>query len=217
MSKPGMLRHEPWATSSVDRQHDGRPVEGVDELRGDDADDAAVPAFAGDDEHAARADVGIGLDDLPRLGDDVLLFLPAARVLGRRAARPAPAPRRAIASSEASSSRVAMSGVLMRPAALTRGATMKRDVVAVDRLAGQAGRRRAARAGRPCAAPCDSISRPELGDDAVLADERHDVGQRADGGDLDERRQPARLARRVAQSACTSFSATPTPARCLSG
>ena len=33
---------------AVDRQHDGRPMEGVHELRGDDADDAAMPAFAGD-------------------------------------------------------------------------------------------------------------------------------------------------------------------------
>ena len=30
----------------------------------------------------------------------------------------------------------------------------------------------------------------ELRDDAVLADERHDVGERADRGDLDESRQP---------------------------
>ena len=57
----------------------------------------------------------------------------------------------------------------------------------------------------------------ELGDDAVLADERHDVGQRADGGDLDEARQPAVAAASARQSACTSFSATPTPARYLSG
>ncbi len=57
---------------------------------------------------------------------------------------------------------------------------------------------------------------PKLGDDAVLAQQRHDVGQRADGRDLDER--GSQLARPVrAHSACTSFSATPTPARFLSG
>ena len=38
---------------------------------------------------------------------------------------------------------------------------------------------------------------PELRDHAVLADERHDVGQRADGGDLDEARQPALVLRRA--------------------
>ena len=57
----------------------------------------------------------------------------------------------------------------------------------------------------------------ELGDDAVLADQRHDVGQRADRRDLHEGRQPRRLPGPRAQSACTSFSATPTPARFLSG
>jgi hypothetical protein len=30
---------------------------------------------------------------------------------------------------------------------------------------------------------------PDFRDDPILADERHDVGQRADGGDLDEARQ----------------------------
>ena len=35
----------------------------------------------------------------------------------------------------------------------------------------------------------------ELGDDAVLADQRHDVGERADRRDLHERRQPRRLPR----------------------
>ena len=60
-----------------DRQHDGRPVERVHELRGDDADDAAVPALAGDHEDGARADVGIRLDDLPGGGEDRgFLFLP---------------------------------------------------------------------------------------------------------------------------------------------
>ncbi len=39
----------------------------------------------------------------------------------------------------------------------------------------------------------------ELGDDAVLAHQRHDVGEGTDGGDLHERRQPALLARLLAQ------------------
>ncbi len=53
----GSVRHV-----AVDREHDRRPVERVHELRGDDADDAAVPALARHHEHAARPDVGIGLD-----------------------------------------------------------------------------------------------------------------------------------------------------------
>ena len=63
------------------------------------------------------------------------------------------------------------------------------DVIAVDGLAGQAG-------GLEQRAQADLVRalgqhlQAELGDDAVLADQRHDVGERADRGDLDERRQP---------------------------
>ena len=86
-----------------------------------------------------------------------------------------------------------MSGVLMRPAALTRGASMNADLVAVDRLAGQArGVEQRAQADRVRALAERREAEPR--DDAVLADERHDVGERADGGDLDERRQPLALA-----------------------
>ena len=91
-----------------------------------------------------------------------------------------------------------MSGVLMRPAALTRGATMKRDVIAVDRLAGEA-RHVEQRAQADLVRPARQQIEPELGDDAVLADQRHDVGERADRGDLDEARQPAVAAGAPAQ------------------
>ena len=98
-------------------------MERVHQLRRDDADDAAMPAFAGDDDDRARADLEVGLDDLLRLRDDLGLFLLAAQVLGVRAARASSRASSPIASSDASSSRAAMSGVLMRPAALTRGAS----------------------------------------------------------------------------------------------
>ena len=52
---------------AVDRQHDRRLVIRVDELRRGDADDAAMPALAADDEHVVRADGGVGLDRLLRL------------------------------------------------------------------------------------------------------------------------------------------------------
>ena len=107
-----------------DRQHDRRPVERVHELRGDDADDAAVPALAGDDQDRPGADVRIGLDDLLRRGEDLGFFLLPADVLARRAAVASARASSPSASSLASSRRVAMSGVLMRPAALTRGASM---------------------------------------------------------------------------------------------
>ena len=63
----------------------------------------------------------------------------------------------------------------------------ERDVVAVDRLAGQA-RHVEQRAQADLVRTARELLEAELGDDAVLADERHDVGQRADGGDLHEAR-----------------------------
>ena len=59
-----------------------------------------------------------------RLRDELGFFLLAPEVLVVQLLRQRRAPRRSIASSVASSRRVAMSGVLMRPAALTRGASM---------------------------------------------------------------------------------------------
>ena len=47
--------------------------------------------------------------------------------------------------------------------------------------------------------PRDSDSRPNLRDDPVLADERHDVGKRAERRNLDEPRQPLALPRPRAQ------------------
>ncbi len=66
---------------AVDRQHDGRLVEVVDELGGDDADDAAMPALPRHDDDVVRADVGIGLDQLAGLGDDRRFLFLALRVL----------------------------------------------------------------------------------------------------------------------------------------
>ena len=66
---------------AVDRQHDGGLVIRVDELRGRDADDAAMPAVAADDEHVVRADGRIGLDRLLRLRDELGFLLLAAEVL----------------------------------------------------------------------------------------------------------------------------------------
>ena len=98
-------------------------MERLDELRGDDTDDAAVPALAGHDQHGPRADLRVGLDDLLRRGENACFLLLTAQVLGvelqRQRARLSPS-----VSSLARSSRVAISGLLMRPAALTRGASM---------------------------------------------------------------------------------------------
>ena len=110
---------------AVDRQHDRRLVIRVHELRRGDADDAAMPALAADDEDVVGADRRVGLDRLLRLRDELRLFLLASQVLVVQLLGQRRALRRPCASSVASSSRAAMSGVLMRPAALTRGASMK--------------------------------------------------------------------------------------------
>ena len=70
------------------------------------------------------------------------------------------------------------------------------DLVAVDRLARQA-RRLEQRAQSDGVRSAAERGEPEPRDDAVLADERHDVGQRADRGNLDEGRQPLALSRRA--------------------
>ena len=114
----------PVSDPALDRQHDRRPMEGVHELAGDDPDHAAMPAFAGDDDDRERADVGIGLNDLLRRGQNLRFFRLAPHVLAVELRRQRLRASSAIVSSAASSSRVAMSGVLMRPAAFTRGASM---------------------------------------------------------------------------------------------
>ena len=134
----GNAAARPVRDVAIDRQHDRGPVERVDELAGDDADDAAMPAFAGHDEHGAGADVGIALDDLLRLGDDRRLFLLAADVLlvqllGQRPAPLRPAPRR----------RPAAGASRCRACHAAGGVDPRRqdeaDVVAADALAGKPG------------------------------------------------------------------------------
>ena len=109
---------------AVDRQHDGRLVERVDQLRRRDADDAAMPAETADDQDVVGADRRIGFDRLLGLGDEIGFFGLALRFSSQSCCASARASS-PIASSVARSSRAAMSGVLIRPAALTRGAIMK--------------------------------------------------------------------------------------------
>ena len=73
------------------------------------------------------------------------------------------------------------------------------DVEAVERLAGQA-RSVEQRPQPDRVLVLRQALEAEPGDDAVLADQRHDVGDRADGGDLEERRQPLLAAALQAQA-----------------
>ncbi len=150
MSKRGNAPARPVRHAVLDRQHDRRPVERVDELRRDDADDAAVPAFAGDDQHRARADVRIGLDDLLRGREDLgfLLLPPDVLAVELLRQRPRFVAHRLVARQQQPRRDV---GRAHAAGGVDARREHERDVIAVDRLAGQAGRRRAARAGRPCA------------------------------------------------------------------
>ena len=65
----------------VTKQHDRRSMKRVHQLRGHDADHAAVPAVARHHEHGSRADFRIRLHDLPGVGDDLGFFLLAADIL----------------------------------------------------------------------------------------------------------------------------------------
>ena len=90
------------------------------------------------------------------------LPLPAAGCSRRSSCSASARASSAIASSTASSSRAAMSGELMRPAALTRGASRNADVEAVERLA-RAGRDASSSARSPTVCgPRESRSRPSL-------------------------------------------------------
>ena len=204
--------------AAFDRQHDRRPVERVDQLRRDDADDAAVPALAGDDEHACAT---------PTSGSVSTIFLRLRRRCPASSCR-----RRMFSASSCSASAARLVGhALRRTASSSRVGDVRRahaaggvdarrqheaDVIAVDRLAGQAGdveQRAQADLVRSLrvsiCSPSLAMTRfsPTSGTTSAsvpIAAILTNAGS--------QRSCPV-----ARQSACTSFSATPTPARFLSG
>ena len=169
-------------------QDDRRLVERVDELGRDDADHAAVPSVAGHDEDVVGADAHVGLDLFLRVGDDVGLVRLAAGVLFAELLGESShfVELRLVAGEQQARGQVGR-------AHATRGVHARRnhecDVEPVDRRVQQTGRfeqRAQADRVRPLRQPLQA----ELGDDPVLADERHDVSDRADRGKLQEGRQP---------------------------
>ena len=197
MSKRAMLRHEPCATPpSTDSTMAGR-------WNASTSFDATIPMTPRcqpsprDDQHRLRADVRVGLDDLLRGGRDRgFLFAPAdvlavelhgqgAGFLAHGFVARQQQPRRDVGRAHAAG------GVDAR-------GQHERDVVAVDGLPRQAGhieQRSQADLVRP---PREQFE-ADLGDHPVLAHERYDVGERPNGGDLDEPRQPAVVAGRAAE------------------
>ncbi len=182
---------------AVDRQHDRGPMKRIDEFRGDDSDDATVPAVAGHDQHRSRPDARVRLNNLPGSRDDRgFLFLSAgvlAVELQRERARQVP--HRLVVRQEQPRRNVGRAHPAGR---IHAGRQDEGDVIAVDGLAAQ---------------PAHLDERPQpdlvgsarqqieadLRDDPVLADERHDVGERPDGGELDEAREPAVAVRAPAE------------------
>ena len=174
---------------AVDRQHDGRLVVRVDQLRGRDADDAAVPA---------RGRRRRGRCARPTAGSVSIAFFACVTSSASSCWRRVFSSQSCCASARASSA-IALVGSEQQPrgdvgrAHAPGGVDARReqepDVIAVDRLAGEAGcveQRAQADRVRPLRQRRQAVPR----DHAVLADERHHVGERADGGDLDEGRQP---------------------------
>ena len=200
----------------LDRQHDRRPVKRVDQLRRDDADDAAVPAFAGDDEdRCARR----------RRDRSATIFFAAARISASSSWRRTFSPSSCSASAAHFVGHRFVVGQQQPRGDVGRahaagGVDARReheaDVIAVDRLAGQARRRRAARAGRPCAGPCVSRSSPSFAMTRFSPTSGTTSASVPIAATL--MKPGSQLSRPAARhSACTSFSATPTPARYLSG
>ena len=151
-----------------------------------------MPAEAADHQHVVRPDRRIGLDRLFRLRDELGLLLLAAEVLVVQLLR--------------QSARFALHRVAGReqqpgrdvrrthpPGGVDARRDHEGDLIAVDRLAGEP-RRVEQRAQSDGVRTEAERRQPEPRDHPVLANQRDDVGQRADGGNLDERRQPLRLA-----------------------
>ena len=216
MSKAGMLRHDPWTSSPSIGQDDGRLVEVIDQLRGDDADDAAMPALARHHQHVvARRRRGRSRPACaPRRRSRLLR--PGAACSRRSAARPARAPRRPGASSEASSSRAAMSGEAHAAGGVDARRQHEADVKAVQRLA-ESGPSRSSSARRPTV--CRSFDRRSS---PSLAMTRFSPTSGTTSATVPIaaifRNDGSHFSRPALQAqAWTILSATPTPARCLSG
>ena len=173
---PGSSGPSRCPRSPVERDQHRRAVVALGDPRGDDADHARMPALAG--EHVRRR-LGRARRPAPRPRSGS-----ASR---RRAARRSPcrAPRRlrrARSASSVSSSSSPASARCSRPAALIRGASRKPIARASTRARVDTARR-AISARRPGLRVSRERAQPGAHEPAVLAEQRHDVG---DGGQGDQ-------------------------------
>ena len=157
-----------------------------------------MPALARHHQYRVRADVGVALDRLLRGGHDLLLFRPAPGVLGVELLG-----ERLSLVGQSFVGREQQARREIGAGHAAGGVHARRhhegDVVGVDGLAGQA-RDVEQRAQADLVRALRELLEAELGDDAVFADERHHVGQRANRGDLHEGLQPALTAGLLTQA-----------------
>ena len=189
MSNDEMLRQEPCATSpSIDSTMAGR-------WNASTSFDATIPMTPRCQPSPAttstvRAPTSGSLSTIFfAAADDRRLFLLPPRVLlVQLFGQPARLARHRLVGGEQQARRDV--GVAHAPGGVHPRSDHEPDVVAVDRLSREA-RRLDECAQTHLVRPLREQFESELRDDAVLADERHHVGQRANRGDLHERRQPA--------------------------
>ncbi len=175
---------------------DGRLGGALDHARGENADDAAMPAVAVDDQQA------VGGEFAHRVARRASMAVSAAASTSRRSRFS----RSSLAASSAArcESRVEKSSITseatsMRPAALMRGARRKATSKPVSCLAGgieRGGGKERAQAGAHGAA---QLAQAQRGDDAIFAAQRNGVGDGGDGRHLQKTGQSLFAgARRVA-------------------
>ena len=174
---------------AVHGQDKRRPMKDVHELRGNDTDDASMPSVPRHHQNASGADGRVGLHQLPGVRENRGFFLPPSRVLaielpgelthliGHALIRCQEQPRRNV-------------GARHPAGRVDTRRNHERHVGAVDGLTRQPCGLEQRAESDPVGAVREHLQ-PELGNDAVFANQRDHVGKRSDGRDLDECREPA--------------------------
>ena len=181
--KPSTERPEPWASHAVfDADDDGRLGGALDDARGENADDAAMPAVAVDDEEAVGGEFGVGgeagFDGGERGGFGVAALAVEALELGGQlggAVRVA----RGEELDDLGGDVHAAGGVDARREA-------EGDVEAGELLGGGIERGRGKERAQAGAHGAAQLAQAERGDGAVFAAERNGVGDGGDGRHLEK-------------------------------
>ncbi len=165
-----------------DADDDGGLGGALDDARGEDADDAAMPAVAVDDEQACGDEFGIGgearLDDAERGGFSVAALAVEALELGGKFAGAG-----MVAGGEKLDD---FGGDVHAAGGVDARSEAEGDVEAGERLGGgieRSGGEESAQAGADGTA---QFAQAECGDDAILAVERNGIGDGGDGRHLEK-------------------------------